>query len=256
MSRIALLSDIHANRHALEAVLQEVEHLGVDKAVCLGDTVGYGAYPGECVRLLRSHGICGVLGNHDFYALQLAKEPLDEEVAGGLLAHPVWGPLVLACEQLDDDDWQWLVEQSDTLTEAGAVLSHATLHERPEWRYLDDDHEVAATLAELSTHDSRTGFFGHTHVFSIFHLPQDSGKVTECGPCQWHLPEDAPCATTVASVGQPRSANSRASFAIWDESTRILEHHEVDYDAKKAAAAIVRAGLCHHNARRLLFRGR
>lgn len=252
MSRIALLSDIHGNLHALEAVLQEVERLGVDRAVCLGDTVGYGAFPAECVRLLRSHDIHGVLGNHDFYALQLATEPLEEAVLASLAVHPVWGPLVLACEQLEDDDWQWLEEQSDTLDVPGAVLSHATLHDRPDWRYLDEDQEVAATLAELGKQDSHTGFFGHTHVFSIFHLPQDAGKVTECGPYQWHLPEDAPCATTVASVGQPRTRNARASFAIWDDSARILEHHEVDYDARKAAAAIVRAGLCHQNARRLL----
>jgi len=251
--RIALLADIHANLHALHAVLKDIGGAGMDTLVNLGDVVGYGAHPAECVDLLRKLGCQGVMGNHDYYVS--AGGPGIESILSDPEANsnPVWAGVRHAREQLDDDQLGWLREQEPVGSIEDDLAAHAALHEFGQWPYLRSLEEARPTLALL---DDRIGFFGHTHREDIF-FGEGDGKAAPLTPerlndRRFRLPQDTPIAVTAGATGQPRDGDPRARWLSWDTETRIVEFHRVIYDNRAAAAAILTAGLPERSARRLL----
>lgn len=252
MGRVALISDIHANLHALEAVLEQIDALAVERIYCLGDTVGYGPHPAECVRMLRQRGIEGVLGNHDAYAIKLRDETFGQAESEGLWRHPVWGPLMLAREKLSDEDWAWLEGQPMRRARESAIFTHAAMHDEEEWPYLDEEAPVIETLKVLATTPEKTGFFGHTHLFRIFTDAGAGNVPVPDGPSRWILPRGCACAVTAGSVGQPRDRARLASFITWNAETRAVECHRVPYPQRLAMEAILDAGLHFNNGMRLL----
>jgi len=252
MGRVALISDIHGNLHALEAVLEYIDGLAVERIYCLGDIVGYGAYPAECVRMLRNRGIESVMGNHDAYAIKLRDERMSDAEGAALWRHPVWGPLMLACEQLSDEDWAWLDGLPMRRNRESVILTHAALHDPEEWPYLDEEKTVMDTLGLLGQTVEKIGFFGHTHQFRIFSDAESGGGPVPDGPSRWVLSEGCVCACTVGSVGQPRDRARLASFVTWNADTRAIECHRVEYPQRLAMEAVIEAGLHFSNGMRLL----
>ena len=265
--KYAVLSDIHANLEAFEAVLKRCRELGADQYISLGDTVGYGADPSACLELLRSlNPLAVVKGNHDEFASN------DDEVMEGFNPHAraavLWTKAQLSKEQRD-----YLANLPMRVTPKGSnfTIVHATLDSPDAWGYIFDTHHAADNFSYQFT---PICFCGHSHVPLAFckkpvMLP--SGKPIEdvvvwAGSSGTILsPEEAAQEETIAlqlqpgykylinvgSVGQPRNRDPRASFAMYDSETRMIYRHIIPYDLQKAQAKIRAAGLPERLAFRL-----
>lgn len=246
--RIALIADIHANLHALKAVLKDIARTGMDDLVCLGDVVGYGAHPAKCIDLLHSVRCKGVMGNHDFYVCSetsgvdlILQEP---ESA----TNPVWAGVRCAREQLDGDQMAWLRELQSVGEMKGDLVAHAALHDFEDWPYLHTLDEARPTLALLN---GRIGFFGHTHREAIF-SEEDGPSLELLAERTYRLPPETSITVTAGGTGQPRDGDPRARWLSWEPDKRIIEFHRVVYDNRAAADAILAAGLPERSALRLL----
>lgn len=251
MAKIAILSDIHSNLHALRAVLKDVRSTGADDIVIAGDTVGYGANPGACVELVRKIGCGGVLGNHDFYTLQLLKNPnlLPPDLR---TTNPVWAGVAHAADTLTSEQVDWLRALPITLELPGAMVCHAALHEMETWPYLHTLEDTRPTLRQLRKMDIGLGFFGHTHRQDLFADGAAPDLPEFLQDRRVRIPPGAICAILVGSVGQPRDGDLRAGWVLWDSDERIVEFRRTEYAACAAAEDILAAGLPESSAHRLV----
>ncbi|MDD5557715.1 MAG: metallophosphoesterase family protein [bacterium] len=227
--RYAIFGDIHGNSEALGAVLGDVERMRVDRLLCLGDIVGYGAEPEACIRRIRSLGIGCILGNHDSAAT--GGTPLD-----------YFNPYARAAvewtaDRLGGDEKAWLASLPLTMPLGGFILVHATLDRPAEWGYIMD-REAAARCFDLL--GERACFIGHSHVPVTFR--RDGGISTICDVATV-LDEGARYIINVGSVGQPRDGDPRASYGILDEGAGRVEIRRVAYDVGRAGRKILDAGL-------------
>jgi len=231
VQRIAVVSDIHSNLQALEAVLARIDELGCDTVWCLGDIVGYGARPAECLDLLRDRGTLFVQGNHDAavadvtatiwfnlhsrIAVQHNRKILPPAAIGFLAALPI---------RRDLND--------------GTVLCHGSPADRD--RYLLDTNllEEARREQEAARGPGLT-WFGHTHQ-PVWHLEQPVSP--EPGQPQ-AVPADRRVLINPGSVGQPRDGDPRAAFGCWDRDAGEMVLERVEYDLEAARRDILDAGL-------------
>ena len=243
-SFFAIISDIHANIDALEAVLADIRDFPVNGILCLGDIVGYGPEPGACLERIMDTCAVTVLGNHEAMLL-LADRILDED-----WDVPIRKPLQIAKEQLGKNELEWIRDLPITVDLDPITLSHASLNEPPEFHYIHETTEAEAHFAAQSTFIS---FNGHTHVPALWEEnPETLG-------CRCLTPGEKPVRLTpskrytvnVGSVGQPRDGDPRASYALYDYQQHLLLMRRVTYDLKKAQARFQKAGLPAHNASRL-----
>jgi diadenosine tetraphosphatase ApaH/serine/threonine PP2A family protein phosphatase len=241
--RIALLSDIHANRQALEACLAHVDRQGADRIAVLGDIVGYGADPVACterVAGLAERGAVVILGNHDE-----AVERADPDMNADALAAIRWTRGVLG-----DDHRRFLAGLPLTHREGDLLLVHAGARHPGQWPYITAPREAERSLAAT---DARLVVSGHTHVPILFSL-QPNGT---CLPFVPVANEPVPLLrhrrwqVVVGSVGQPRDGSAAAAYAILDLGQGALTQHRVVYDHQAAAARIRVAGLPERLASRL-----
>jgi len=252
MPKIAILSDIHGNLPALQAVLKRVAKSGAEEIVFGGDLVGYGASSRECVDLVRRLGGHCVLGNHDAYTKAVADDG-EECLPEDWPANPVWAGIAHAVRHMDKEALEWLWDRPWFLNLKGAILAHASLSNPNAWHYIEDDETAAPTLAVLKEKGIGVGFFGHTHQCKIF-VDRSVGVVPKrLSEDRYLIPEGAVCAITVGSVGQARGENDeRATWATWDPEERIVEFHRSYYSHLRAAREIMEAGLPMESAMRLL----
>ncbi len=224
--RFAVISDIHGNAHALEAVLKDIERQVPDHVYCLGDLVGYGAFPSECIALIRSHCSMVLKGNHDAAA----------GTAGSLDGYfeDARVSLEWTREHLSEAERDYL--QGLPLLETGAVTTyvHASLHEPEEWGYLDSKE---ALEGHFSAQETDLCFAGHTHLPAII-----GGAALASAELGWNvplpLPRDQRILVNPGSVGQPRDEDSRACYAIFDEAQRIVTYRRVRYEVRRAQNGI------------------
>lgn len=202
---LVILSDVHANLPALQAVLAHARSRGCTRHLSLGDVVGYGAQPGECIELLQEHGVPNILGNHDGYVIRGEDCPRSRHVSRIL----AFQRSVLAPRHLD-----WLRQSADLLREGDRLFVHGG-PEDPLDQYLYD------VSRETLPEGVRWLFAGHTHV----QVHAEFGNRGFCNP---------------GSVGQPRDGDWRPGYAILDGER--LELHRVPYDVDRAAAAMRAAG--------------
>ena len=232
-SPLAILSDIHSNLDALEAVTAELDAAGVENVVCLGDVVGYAAYPEECVNRVRQRGWHVVLGNHDD-ALDnpLAKEQMNDVANAGIL---------LAEKQVSADNRAWLGSLPMKLSRKHAVFTHASLDFSEEWPYLND---VESALLHFLAQQIPLCFVGHTHRPMVINW-QGKSKLDILIPSheQIQLSHSGKTTVNVGSVGQPRDGDPRACFVLYFAHTHHVEFRRIPYDVKSAQKAIRKAGL-------------
>ncbi len=238
--RCAVLADIHSNLEAFQAVLRDLEEKGgVDEIWCLGDIVGYGPDPRDCIQLLRRHRCACVAGNHDWAAIgKLDTSAFNPDAA----AASQWTAAALKKEDVD-----YLAGLPLTLRLGDFTLAHGSPRE-PIWEYV---LSAQAARANFGCFDSRFCLIGHSHSPLLFEL--DSGN-----SCRLHqLPEQLSLKTecrfiiNCGSVGQPRDGDPRASYAIIDTDQDSLWHYRVKYDFKVTQEKILDAGLPVHLASRL-----
>lgn len=240
--RYAVISDVHSNLEALEAVLDEIEQRRVDRIVCLGDLVGYNADPNACVRIFMERGIPTLLGNHDAAACGL-EEPVNfNSIAQAAV---IW-----TRRNLDSPCRDFLRRQPEqrSLSE-GVRLVHGSLLDRDQ--YLFAYPEVLENALQMGREDPplRVVFFGHTHHQVAFRYQGRSIAVVP-GP-RFEIEAQARYLVNPGSVGQPRDRDNRASFLVYDEEARVVEYVRTPYDIASCAGKVLAAGLPFELAERL-----
>lgn len=240
--RYLVLSDIHANLEALDAVLAEA--VGCDRTLVLGDVVGYGADPNAVVDRLRGMGAATFIrGNHDKVATGL------ESVTGfnHLARHAIqWTASALT---VDNRNWVAALHRGPIDIDDLVEISHGSPFDEDTYIFdeLDVRHAFTASKRALS-------LFGHTHVPAAFCL--SGSKLQSIGPprgTQFNLPLDAASRYLVncGAVGQPRDGDPRAAYGVVDTKTRVLTVMRVEYDVALTQAKILAAGLPEVLAHRL-----
>jgi predicted phosphodiesterase len=245
--RYLLLSDLHANRHALEAVLEDAEAAGYDATLVLGDLVGYGADPEAVIdRTLALAPMAMIRGNHDKVCAGL--EPADQfnEIARRSIE---WTTAVLSPGALRT--LAFLAKGPQTIG-ADIEISHGAPFD--EDFYIFDLDDAARALDSAS---ARWSFFGHTHVPALFATAEDPirpatpGGLGRSNPEVLILPSSGPALINVGSVGQPRDGDPRAAYGLLDVETGTLTLKRVAYDVSSAQARIRQEGLPPYLAERL-----
>jgi diadenosine tetraphosphatase ApaH/serine/threonine PP2A family protein phosphatase len=240
--RIAVFGDIHGNLEALEVVLEQIDRAGVDRLFCLGDVVGYGPNPNECVARLRERTIPCLMGNHDAAAAGL-EDPIDfNPIAREALE---WTRAALAADHLE-----YLRRLPDTLRlpNGGPLLVHGSPTSRDE--YLFSRLEAEGAFEALAAQAVELCFFGHTHVPAIFtrsawSAPRPVGEVV-LEPQEVYL-------INGGGVGQPRDYDPRAAYLIFEPDQGRVHFHRVEYPIETTATKICGAGLPLELATRLYF---
>jgi predicted phosphodiesterase len=238
--RVAIVSDVHGNRHAFEAVLDDVEAAGAEELWCLGDLVGYGAEPDACVELARRHAAVCLAGNHDLAVL--GELPLDQFTRGAELAVR-WTLGAIAPESL-----AYLAELRPVRLDEPVGLYHASPRD-PVWEYVLSPLQAELCLDALR---HRIACIGHSHV-ALAYSRRDGVPATG-GTCpagteldlaegEWLL--------NPGSVGQPRDGDPRAAWLMLDTGGWTAVFHRTAYDVAGAAAAIRAARLPDSLAERL-----
>ena len=239
--RIAIFSDIHSNLEALRAVLDHASTLRVDKHVCLGDVVGYGASPNECIDLLRSLPHCpAVLGNHDAAVLGL-------QAKMGREARQV---IVWTRKQLSAANLQYLRNMQDVIQWDNILFCHSNPYKPRNWYYIVERNYITSAFARSR---AKIIFVGHTHMplaitrKNFFCVYIRSSQHTMTVPAAERNRQIFNC----GSVGQPRDGDTRASYLIYDTGRQVIEFYRVLYDFETAGRKIIEAGLPAMFARRL-----
>jgi diadenosine tetraphosphatase ApaH/serine/threonine PP2A family protein phosphatase len=241
--RVAILSDIHSNRQALEAVLAATEEAGVEQTWCLGDMVGYGADPDACAALARERCDTCLVGNHDLALLGALDISTFSEAAAAAVE---W-----TREQAGEETLEFLRSLEPAASQGGIGLFHASPRD-PIWEYVLSTDQAEAGLEAC---EERVGLIGHSHIALFFVRAADrngghaqgaqasAGAKVEIGEGEWLL--------NPGSVGQPRDGDPRAAWLELDTERWTARYHRVDYDIGAAAAAIRGAGLPDVLAERL-----
>jgi|WetSurMetagenome_2_1015567.scaffolds.fasta_scaffold170563_1 putative phosphoesterase len=230
--RIALLSDIHGNVEALLRVVESARTQHVDALVCLGDIVGYGPFPNECVDLVRTACVAVVKGNHDAGAVGDVRLRDFNSEGGAAIS---W-----TTDRLTDVHKEFLRALPLSLELDATLLVHASPREPNRWEY------VATWLVAAQIFPHFTASYcciGHTHIPAIIAA---DGTINRIQSGQQHI-------INPGSVGQPRDGNPRAAYALLDTESHTATIIRVPYDVASTASAIRAAGLPEFLARRLEY---
>lgn len=242
--KIAILSDLHANREATEAVWAHAREQGCDQTVLLGDYVDYGADPVwvlDFVQQRIQEGALAIKGNHD----DAVRHNEAHAMGGHVQASLDWTRQQLSAAH------QAFIESLPLVAELGDChFAHANLHAPSKWAYLDGRMEAVRSM-QVSPHPYV--FCGHMHQPCLYHL-SGTGKAGEFEPVDGTPIILSPMRRWLAipgSVGQPRDGNPAACYAVFDTTSHQLTFHRVPYDHEAAAQRIVAAGLPLFLAERL-----
>lgn len=245
MARLALISDIHANLEALQSVLADVEHLGADRIICLGDVVGYGPDPAACVEIVYDLCEVTIVGNHDEAAIQ-------SDAPGG------FNPAALASILFTRESLTRIHKNTIRAWEQrrlveGVALTHGSFG-RERYAYLTSTAAIAESIGGMG---ARIGAIGHTHVPAFYACaPQvrtrrDVQEIDLIPGAPTPLDTGLRHILNPGSVGQPRDRNPDASWALLDTATHTFELRRVPYDVETVEAKIRSAGLPNFLGERL-----
>ncbi|MGH2957584.1 MAG: metallophosphoesterase family protein [Solirubrobacterales bacterium] len=233
--RVAILTDIHSNLPALEAVVEAIDDAGLERIWCLGDVVGYGAQPDDCARLVSERCALSLVGNHD---LAVTGEIQTDVFSASAAAAVEWTRA--NCER---ETMEFLKELKPENTEQEVGLYHASPRD-PVWEYVLAVDQARECMEEQS---ARVSLIGHSHValwFSDGPGPgqgsdgggqAEGGRELDLSEQRWLL--------NPGSVGQPRDGDPRAAWLELDTEQWRATYHRVEYEIDRAAAAIREAEL-------------
>jgi diadenosine tetraphosphatase ApaH/serine/threonine PP2A family protein phosphatase len=235
--RYVLLSDIHGNLEALTAVLEALEGVAYDRMICLGDVVGYGANPDECVKIIRERTSCCLLGNHEAAVVgKLDKNyftPYARQAA-------IWTHSHVSPETIN-----WLLTLPLTQEIDDFTIVHGSLFHPDLFNYVQTIDDAEYNFKVLNT---QYLFLGHSHqpiaFFNTDPLTYTLGPDIEFSPNEKAI-------VNVGSVGQPRDENPLAAYVIYDSEKKTVSFCRVEYDIETAAQKIIDANLPEAMAMRL-----
>ena len=241
--RCAIIADVHSNLAAFTAVLNDTERRGgVEEVWCLGDVVGYGPDPHQCIELLRQYNHICVAGNHDWAALGKV-DTSDFNPDAAAACH--W-----TARQLSPEDIRYLESLPLMVQRGDFTLVHGSPRE-PIWEYILSTGSAKQNFAHLQ---SQFCLIGHSHVPLVF-------EYNEAGTCLFNeFPVDS--ALTLGEnrliinpggVGQPRDGDPRASYAIYDNEAKSITHYRVPYDIGATQSKMTEHGLPRRLVSRLSY---
>jgi predicted phosphodiesterase len=232
---IAVISDVHANLAALDAVLRDIRQRGIERIYCLGDCIGYSAFPSQTITLLREAGVVSIKGNHDMMATgELPVARCGPAARTAIL----WTKSVLSV-----GEWLWLRALPEQLeVEPDMLLLHSGLDDPLGYLINDDDYLEQHRAIRRRHPGARLCFTGHTHKPRLVavgedvvtRLRLDAGVTLD--PSRFHF-------INPGSVGHPRISDYRATYATFDPTMRRVEWHRVAYDKARTRAANRRHGI-------------
>ena len=240
--RLGIFSDVHSNLEALRAVVGAFQGLSVDKYICLGDTVGYGAEPLACSEIVRELASVSILGNHDAavagrmdysYYYEAARHALDTH-----------------SNQLTPESVSWLRSLPYEHRELGLAFCHGSPLNLEEFEYifaLDQAQQLLGYWEDMAT----VTFIGHSHLCKAFAL--SPSEVHEVVATKFTIRENYKYIISVGSVGQPRDYDPRASYTTFDVEEKVFEFRRVEYDIETAANKIFNSDLERNFGNRLFL---
>ena len=227
--RRAIISDIHANLVALEAVLEHIREQGVDSIYCLGDVIGYGPQPRECLEHCRKFDL-NLLGNHEEAVLF---EPIGFNARAKSAVEWTKNQLSLAEHPREENSelWNLVGSMESSHVEEGVLYVHGSPRDPTREYVFVSDIRNPEKLAEIfGAQEQLTSFAGHTHTAGVFTVDSEFLHPSQIGN-RYQVGEKK-VLINVGSVGQPRDGDPRASYAIFDGET--VEFHRVKYDIEEA----------------------
>jgi predicted phosphodiesterase len=236
--RLALISDIHANLEALEATFYDIADQSIDRIVCLGDIVGYNSDAAACVALIRGADCVCVAGNHDLAVCgRIAAREFPSAAARAL----AW-----TRQQLSADDFDFLENLPLKVNISNRVIAvHGALHPETDCASvrLDNDKHRMLSFDALMTHPSGAHIcvFGHTHHAAVYELRENLVAMSAEEHVQ--LRDTSYYLINPGTIGEPRSAERRATYMILDLERRTVTTRYVDYQASAEFVAAHRPGL-------------
>ncbi len=237
-----MISDVHGNIDALEAVIRDIKVLGIHDVVCLGDIVGYGGAPAECVRTVGEYCAAVVMGNHEAMAV------VDDALYLEDLPARISRPLELARRVLSTAELDWLAQLPLITVTSVYEAVHATLDRPGGFSYIFTPEEARKNFKHQRTPVS---FHGHSHVPVIWEEREDTVVAYRPKLNNVRLAGDRRYAVNVGSVGQPRDGDPRACYVVYDAGMRDLTFRRVEYDIDAARRRIFSSQLPRPNADRL-----
>ncbi len=243
--KFAIIADIHANLEAFQVVLNDIKEQKCTHYACVGDVVGYGPNPKECMKIVRDIGMPCVKGNHDEYC------SIDEQLDG---FNPHAAEAVnWTRQQLSEVERQWLRDLKYIRMVTSFSMVHATLDGPQRWGYVFDKLAAAASFTYQNT---GVCFFGHTHVPVAFikDTGAGGGAVVRGGTySKFKVDSSKKYFVNVGSVGQPRDNNPKAAYVVYDVDEGTIELRRLDYDIAAVQKKILDAGLPPRLAERLAY---
>jgi len=236
--KFAIFGDIHANLHALEAVLADASEQACTHYVCMGDVVGYNAFPSECLDKVRALECPVVKGNHDeqasMFGFQEGFNALAEEAMN-------W-----TRDQLSESDKEWLRALRLQRQVRDFTIVHATLDTPHKWGYVFNQLDAAASFSYQHT---ALCFIGHTHAPKAY--IRDGSVRTISLDENLQIQPGKKYLVNVGSVGQPRDGDPRSAYCVYDTVSNEIALRRLEYDLPAAQKAILDAGLPPRLAERL-----
>lgn len=227
---LAIISDIHSNLEALNKAFEIIDKSRIDFVICLGDIVGYGANPNECIDIVQKRCAVVLLGNHDAAAI-------DQSVAQYFTTHARTSAEWTA-SHLHPDHKKYLGTLPMTEAQHESFFVHASPYEPGEWYYIISILDARKAFKHFS---EKICFVGHSHVPGVF---AESSLKQRVEPGERYV-------VNVGSIGQPRDGNPKLSFGIFDTDRWEYENIREEYDIEAASEKIIKAGLPRALADRL-----
>jgi predicted phosphodiesterase len=237
--KYGFFSDVHANLEALKACIIDFRAEKIDKVFFLGDAVGYGPYPDECVKLINEVASVKLMGNHDYAALGLMETDFFNQYAAESMG---WTKSSISRKTIEImSNFQLQHEFNDTL------LVHSSPKEPELWHYILDMDDAKEAFNYFK---QRICMLGHTHrPYTVY--KDNSNEVTLSRQAEEILLDDRRYLVNIGSVGQPRDGDPRSCYLIFDSSKKIVRHKRVSYNIIATQKDMAKIGLPEYLIERL-----
>lgn len=229
--KYAIFADIHSNLEAFQAALDSMEKEGAERRIFLGDIVGYGADPNECLRLLRDRADLAIAGNHDYGLIgKTSLDSFNEYAQTALL----WTRQVVSEDNMDYLRSLPIITEFDSMT-----LVHSSPKYPNRWNYIMDSAEAAGQFPAFKT---QTCFVGHSHRPIIIEM-NPAGEISGGAIPEMQIKRGYCYIINGGSVGQPRDGNPDAAYCLYNSDSGLARIVRVPYDIKKQQEKMSKAGL-------------
>lgn len=223
--RTAIISDIHSNQEALEAVFFKIDSLSPDRIVCLGDLVGYYFDPNEIVEKIVEYDVTCIMGNHDVVACGKIEPMYFNPAAARAI---LW-----TREQLTQESTDYIQNLPDFRIEPTFRMVHGSVADRDEYLLFRPEIEYSFDLIESSPDKPQIAFFGHTH--RRIYYEYDGKNLYQGKEMSLSLRPNSIYLINPGSVGQPRDGDPRSSFCIFDDTKKKVDFYRVPYNIDSTA---------------------